>query len=126
MTWWRAVAVLVLLVIVGLPVGLPFVGVLRDSHGWLAWTEYERILSLAKTTLQLVLGTLALVLPLGMPRLVPGALEPLLPQVMASLSLGLQVGRRRQAQLQCRRLKHLQHQRRGQGIERLPGHARVG
>ncbi|HEV3443176.1 MAG TPA: ABC transporter permease subunit [Gemmataceae bacterium] len=65
MTWWRAVAVLMLLLVVGLPVGLPFAGVLRDSHGWQAWSEYERILSLAKTTLQLVLATLALVLPLG-------------------------------------------------------------
>ena len=68
---------------------------------------------------QAVLGIDGLVLPLCMRGLVPSALEPLLPQIMASLPLGLQIGRRRQAQLQCRRLKRLQHQRRGQGIECL-------
>ena len=62
MTGWRAAAALVLLVVVGLPVGLPFVGVLTDSHGWQAWSEHERILSLAATTLKLVAGTLAVVL----------------------------------------------------------------
>src|SRR2546428_7096142 len=66
MTGWRAAAALVLLVVVGLPVGLPFVGVLTDGHGWQAWSEHERILSLAATTLKLVAGTLAVVLPLGL------------------------------------------------------------
>src|SRR5438132_11213156 len=65
MIGWRAVTALVLLVVAGFPVALPFIAVFKDGQGWQAWSEHERILSLAATTLKLVAGTLAVVLPLG-------------------------------------------------------------
>jgi iron(III) transport system permease protein len=64
-TRWRVIAALFLLLIVGLPVGLPFVETIKDRSAWAAWSESGRILSLAATTLKLVAGTLAVVLPLG-------------------------------------------------------------
>src|SRR5438270_5540346 len=65
MTQWRFAAAILLLIIVGLPVGLPFIGVFRNPAGWQAWSEGWRLLSLAGTTLELVSGTLIFVLPLG-------------------------------------------------------------
>jgi iron(III) transport system permease protein len=64
-TRWRVIAALFLLLIAGLPVALPFVETLKDPGAWTAWSESGRILSLATTTLKLVAGTLAVVLPLG-------------------------------------------------------------
>src|SRR5947209_5595568 len=65
MTRWRVLTALVLLALVGLPVAMPFVCVLANSHAWQTWSEAERLLSLARSTLQLVVGTLLVCLPIG-------------------------------------------------------------
>lgn len=65
MTRWRVgVAVLVLLV-VGLPLLVPFIEWWRADDSGQIWDEHERILLLARNTTYLVGGTLVLALPAG-------------------------------------------------------------
>lgn len=65
MTRWRlAIAVFLLLLIV-LPSALPFIDLFSHAHAWRAWAEADRFAALARNTLLLVAGTLALALPLG-------------------------------------------------------------
>jgi iron(III) transport system permease protein len=54
-----------LIATVALPSAMPFLELLRHAEGWQAWTEGERLLSLADNTLRLVAGTIALALPVG-------------------------------------------------------------
>lgn len=65
MTRWRLIVVLVLLLLIGVPVAMPFLQLLTNERGWLAWQSGERLTSLAVNTLLLVAGTLALALPAG-------------------------------------------------------------
>jgi iron(III) transport system permease protein len=65
MTRWRIAVALVLLLTVGVPAGMPFVELLSSRQGWQAWAEGERLLGLADQTLRLVIGTLALAMPVG-------------------------------------------------------------
>src|SRR5882762_4341161 len=65
MTRWRIIAALLLLLIVGQPVAVPFLETAGRPEAWAAWSDGARLLSLATTTLELVAGTLAVVLPLG-------------------------------------------------------------
>jgi len=65
MAWWRYSVALILLATIAVPAAMPFVDLLTRSEGWQAWTEGERLLSLAGNTVRLVVGTLTLVLPVG-------------------------------------------------------------
>jgi iron(III) transport system permease protein len=50
---------------IGVPIIMPFVDLLRHPEAWKAWREWDRLESLAGNTLALMLGTLALALPVG-------------------------------------------------------------
>lgn len=65
MTRWRVLVGAVLLLVVGLPLALPFVDLLRHPSAWHAWSEAPRLLLLARNTFSLVACTLALALPAG-------------------------------------------------------------
>src|SRR5207244_1688725 len=64
-TRWRVAVAAVLLLLIGVPLALPLVELLRVGHGWTAWVEGGRLAALAGNTFRLVLGTLALSLPVG-------------------------------------------------------------
>jgi iron(III) transport system permease protein len=64
-TRWRLAVAAVLLLLVGLPLGLPLAAYLANLDSWRAWADTDRMLGLARNTFQLVAGTLALSLPLG-------------------------------------------------------------
>lgn len=65
MTRWRLGVALVLVSVVGLPLLMPLLDVLRHPTAWSAWTEYQRLLLLARNTFVLVAGVLLLCLPTG-------------------------------------------------------------
>ena len=65
MTWWRVSVAVVLFATMALPAAIPFVALAAQAEGWQAWSEGERLLSLAGNTLSLILGTLVLALPVG-------------------------------------------------------------
>lgn len=65
MTRWRWGLAILMLTLIGIPLTMPFVDLLRHPEGWRAWQETGRLASLAGNTLGLVLGTLALALPAG-------------------------------------------------------------
>lgn len=65
MTGWRGVIGAVLLMVVGLPVAVPFVELFFHPAAWTVWSDADRLLLLARNTLLLVAGTLALVMPVG-------------------------------------------------------------
>lgn len=65
MAWWRATVALLLIAAVALPAAMPFLELLGHAEGWQAWTERERLLSLAGNTVALLAGTLALAVPVG-------------------------------------------------------------
>ncbi len=65
MNRWRLAVALFLLVAVAVPLALPFVGLLHAPAAWRAWSEWGRILGLARNTVLLVAGTELLALPLG-------------------------------------------------------------
>jgi iron(III) transport system permease protein len=58
---------LVVAAVVGLPLTLPLLDVLRHPDAWRAWAEAGRLLLLARNTLLLIAGTLALTLSAGVP-----------------------------------------------------------
>jgi iron(III) transport system permease protein len=62
---WRLAIIVVLLLLLGLPLALPFYKALRDLAAWPLWSERARLLVLAKNTALLVGGTLGLALPVG-------------------------------------------------------------
>jgi iron(III) transport system permease protein len=62
---WRLALAILLLVLLGLPLILPFIEALRDLSAWPWWSERARLLLPAKNTALLVAGTLALALPAG-------------------------------------------------------------
>ena len=65
MTWWRVSVAVVLFATMALPAAIPFVALAAQAEGWQAWSEGERLLSLAGNTLSLILGTLVLCGPVG-------------------------------------------------------------
>jgi iron(III) transport system permease protein len=65
MTRWRFAVGVILLLVIGLPLALPFAQAALDTAGWQIWSEHDRLLELARHTVFLVLGTLALALPPG-------------------------------------------------------------
>lgn len=65
MTRSRTLLAIVLCVIVGLPALLPFIQLLADPPAWSVWLEGGRLAALTSNTLLLIVGTLALSLPLG-------------------------------------------------------------
>jgi iron(III) transport system permease protein len=62
----RLAVAVILALVVGLPLALPFLDLLRHPAAWRAWGEWERLFTLARGTLVLVTGTLSLVLPVGL------------------------------------------------------------
>jgi len=62
---WRWAMTLLLLALVGVPLAMPFVAVGRVPSGWAALEETDRLALLARNTLLLVAGTLALATPPG-------------------------------------------------------------
>jgi iron(III) transport system permease protein len=65
MTRWRLALTVLFLLLVGGPLLVPLVELLRNPEGWLALAETERLLALARNTCLLVAGTLLAALPLG-------------------------------------------------------------
>ncbi len=65
MTRWRWGLSVLLVIGIGVPAGMPFVDLLRHPEGWQAWRELNRLEALAGNTLGLMLGTVALALPVG-------------------------------------------------------------
>src|SRR5438132_6487418 len=65
MTAWRIALACLLVVTVALPSAMPFLELMRHTEGLQAWLESARLLSLAGNTLGLVIGTVALALPVG-------------------------------------------------------------
>src|SRR5207248_651834 len=63
---WRLAVAVILALVIGLPLALPFLDLLRHPAAWRAWGEWGRLFVLARGTLLLVVGTLALVLPVGL------------------------------------------------------------
>src|SRR6266851_3558860 len=57
---WRWAMTLLLLALVGVPLAMPFVAVARVPSGWAALEDTGRLTLLARNTLLLVAGTLAL------------------------------------------------------------------
>jgi iron(III) transport system permease protein len=62
---WRWAVAILLLALVGVPLAMPFVAVGRAPSGWAALAETSRLALLARNTLLLVAGTLALAAPAG-------------------------------------------------------------
>lgn len=65
MSGWRCTVALILFAMIAVPAAMPFFDLMGRPEGWQAWSERERLLSLAGNTLALVAGTLALALPVG-------------------------------------------------------------
>ncbi len=65
MTRWRLATAMLLVLSIGLPLAVPFFDLVQHAAVWQVWQESERLLQLAANTLLLVLGTLALTLPVG-------------------------------------------------------------
>ncbi len=65
MTGLRLILTFVLLLVIGTPLALPFLDLWNDASTWQAWQEWVRQGQLAKNTLFLVSGTVALALPAG-------------------------------------------------------------
>jgi iron(III) transport system permease protein len=64
-TRWRLSLVALLLALIAWPLVMPFADLGRQPSAWDAWEEYDRLADLARNTLLLVSGTLALALPVG-------------------------------------------------------------
>jgi iron(III) transport system permease protein len=62
---WRAVVLALLLLLIGLPLYSPFHDALDSPGAWHVWGEGSRLLGLARNTVLLVAGTLALAMPAG-------------------------------------------------------------
>jgi iron(III) transport system permease protein len=62
---WRLVVASLLLLLVGVPLALPFLELLRHAGAWQPWEETQRLGLLAENTARLVAATLALALPAG-------------------------------------------------------------
>src|SRR5581483_6759689 len=62
---WRLVVLALLVVLIGLPLVAPFRDALAYPGAWHVWDETGRLLGLARNTILLVAGTLALALPAG-------------------------------------------------------------
>lgn len=62
---WRFVFAAILLALIGVPLLLPVLQLVRDPAAWHVWSESDRLLQLAQNTALLVGGTLALAMPAG-------------------------------------------------------------
>jgi iron(III) transport system permease protein len=62
---WRLVVAVVLVLVVGVPLGQPLLDLVVHPGGWSLWEDIPRLGTLARTTLVLVGGTLILSLPPG-------------------------------------------------------------
>src|SRR5262249_27439554 len=56
-TRWRAGVAVLLLALVGLPLGLPVARLLGESDAWRSWEDARRIAALGRNTLLLLAGT---------------------------------------------------------------------
>lgn len=64
---WRICLALALGVLIGWPLGVPVGELLATPSSWRAWSEWDRLLTLATNTLLLAGGTLAVTMTLGIP-----------------------------------------------------------
>jgi iron(III) transport system permease protein len=62
---WRSAIALILLLVVAVPLAAPLAQLLADPSAWRGWAEADRLLALARNTLFLAAGTVALALPAG-------------------------------------------------------------
>jgi iron(III) transport system permease protein len=62
---WRLTIASILLLVIAVPLAAPVSALFGDAAAWRSWAEAGRILGLARNTLFLIAGTLALALPLG-------------------------------------------------------------
>lgn len=65
MTRWRVAVAILLAALIATPLCLPACELLGDPEAWRAWLDFPRLASLARNSLLLVGGTLALCLPAG-------------------------------------------------------------
>ncbi len=65
MSFWRSAIALVLLLAVAVPLAAPVAQLLADPSAWHGWAEADRLFGLARNTLFLTAGTVALALPTG-------------------------------------------------------------
>ncbi len=65
MKLWRLSLAILLVALIAVPLGLPLLQFLQHPDAWQDWRESGRQLDLARTSLELVAGTLAIVIPLG-------------------------------------------------------------
>ena len=65
MTGWRAAVLILLLLLIGLPLYSSFRDAFVYPDAWQVWDEGARLFGLARNTLLLVLGTVAMTLPIG-------------------------------------------------------------
>jgi iron(III) transport system permease protein len=65
MARWRLAVIILLAAFVGAPLLLPFVDLVGQPAAWSAWRDFARIGSLFATTAELILGVLAIDIPLG-------------------------------------------------------------
>jgi iron(III) transport system permease protein len=65
MARWRWATSLVWVAIIGLPIFAVIRELIIHPSGWLAWTEWDRLLDLAKNSIALTLGTVVVAVPLG-------------------------------------------------------------
>ena len=66
MTSWRLAVASVLLILIAVPLAMPFLDLLLYPQAWGAWLETSRLFALARNTIFLVAGTLALAMPCGL------------------------------------------------------------
>jgi iron(III) transport system permease protein len=64
-SFWRSAIALILLLGVAIPLAAPVAQLLADPAAWRGWTEADRLFALARNTLFLAGGTVALALPTG-------------------------------------------------------------
>jgi iron(III) transport system permease protein len=62
---WRLAVLALLILLIGLPLYAPFRDALGYPGAWHVWHDAPRLFGLARNTLEIVAGTLALALPLG-------------------------------------------------------------
>jgi iron(III) transport system permease protein len=62
---WRSAIALILLLGIAVPLAAPAAQLLSDPFAWCGWTEADRLFALARNTIFLAAGTVALALPTG-------------------------------------------------------------
>jgi iron(III) transport system permease protein len=63
--YWRLAVTIVVGAIFAAPLAMPLFDLIRQPEAWLVWTDIDRLWELARNSLALAAGTVALALPIG-------------------------------------------------------------